>query len=120
MIQDSKDRWTIPKGHVEKGEKPEQAAVREVREETNLDKVRVLEHLGNNQFRYRRGDSLILMTMHVFLMEAYGDTNRHKPEDNEGIKDVKWFPIPDALEYIEYDNLSKLLLLGLKKIRHAG
>ena len=57
--------------------------------------------------------------MHVFLMEAYGDTNKYRPEDNEGIKDVQWFGVPDALEHIEYDNLSKLLLLGLKKIRDA-
>lgn len=120
MIQDAKNRWTIPKGHVEKGEHPEQAALREVQEETNLDNVRILEHLGKNQFRYRREDNLILMTMHVFLMEAHGDTEKYKPENNEGIKDVAWFSIKEALEQIEYDNLSKLLLLALKKIRHAG
>src|SRR5688500_17383521 len=120
MIQDAKNRWTIPKGHIEKGERPDQTAMREVREETNLDRVTVIEHLGKNQFRYRRGDNLILMTMHVFLMEAQGDTEKHRPENNEGIKAVAWFPVKEALEHIEYDNLSKLLLLALKKIRHAG
>lgn len=120
MIQDAKNRWTIPKGHVEKGERPEQAALREVREETNLKDIKILEHLGKNDFRYRREDNLILMTMHVFLIEAYANTESHRPENNEGIKAVAWFSVKEALEYIEYDNLSKLLLLALKKIRNAG
>ncbi len=117
MIQDAKDRWTIPKGHVEEGERHEDTAAREIEEETGLKYVKVLDRLGKIDFRYRREDKLILMTTHVFLIHAYKDSDKYKPEENEGIKDVQWFAVNDALDLIEYDDIGKLILIGLKKIR---
>ncbi|MDB5161100.1 MAG: hypothetical protein JWO96_480, partial [Candidatus Saccharibacteria bacterium] len=46
LIQDSKSRWTIPKGHFEKGESPRQAAEREIGEETGLAEMKVGPWLG--------------------------------------------------------------------------
>ena len=117
MIQDAKDRWTIPKGHVEEGERHEETAAREIEEETGLKHLKVLDRLGKIDFRYRRQDNLILMTTHVFLIHATKDTDNYEPEENEGIKDVQWFDVNDALDLIEYDDIGKLILLGLKKIR---
>ena len=54
LISDSKGRWTIPKGHIESGETPEETAVREVIEETGIVDMRVIEWLGKIHFRYRR------------------------------------------------------------------
>lgn len=117
MIQDAKDRWTIPKGHIEEGEKQEETAHREVKEETGLKNLKVLDRLGKIEFRYRKQDKLILMTTYVFLMHATGDTDNYTPEQNEGIKDVAWFPVSEALDLIEYDDIGKLFLIALKKIR---
>src|SRR5262249_54377520 len=64
LMQDAKNRWTIPKGHVEPGEEPKQTAEREIREETGLQKMRVNKWLGKVNFRYRRNHTLVLMTMH--------------------------------------------------------
>ena len=119
MIQDAKDRWTIPKGHVEEGESLEETAVREIEEETGLGSLKILERLGKSDFRYRKADNLILMTMHVFLIHAYKNTDDYVPEESEGIKDVAWFPANEALDKIEYDDIGKLILIALKKIRHA-
>ncbi|MDB5163468.1 MAG: hydrolase [Candidatus Saccharibacteria bacterium] len=118
LIQDAKNRWTIPKGHIEEGETSKVTAEREVGEETGLKQVKVLSWLGKINFRYRRQQSLVLMTTEIFLIEAQGDTNKLKPED--WMSGIKWFSANDALEKIEYEDIGKIILLGLKKIRQGG
>lgn len=115
LIQDSKERWTIPKGHIEEGETPRAAAQREITEETGLQEMKVLDWLGKINFRYRRNNSLVLMTTEIFLVEAMGDSNKIKPE--KWMKSLAWMPAAKALEKIEYEDIGKLILLGLKKIR---
>lgn len=115
LIQDAKNRWTIPKGHIEDGETAKQTAEREITEETGLQQMKMLNWLGKINFRYRRQQSLVLMTTEIFLVKALGDTNNLKPED--WMNGIKWFSANEALEKIEYDDIGKLILLGLKKIR---
>lgn len=120
MIQDAKDRWSIPKGKVEPGERLEQTAVREIEEETGLKHLRIHEKLGKVDFRYRSKDTLIMKTMHVFLIHAFKDSDNYRPEDHKAIKSVSWFSTNEALDLIEYDDIGKLILLGMKKIRQNG
>ncbi len=117
LIQDAKDRWTIPKGHVEEGEVPKQTAEREINEETGLKEMKVFNWLGKVNFRYRRGQVLVLMTMHIYLVQALGDTEDLNPED--WLNDIKWFPATVAIDKIAYDDIGKLILVGMKKIRDA-
>ncbi|GAC1391440.1 MAG: NUDIX hydrolase [Candidatus Saccharimonadales bacterium] len=118
LIQDAKNRWTIPKGHIEEGESAKQTAEREITEETGLQEMKVLNWLGKINFRYRRQQSLVLMTTEIFLVQAQGDTNKLKPED--WMSGIKWFPATEALDKIEYEDIGKIILLGLKKIRQQG
>lgn len=115
LIADSKGRWTIPKGHIEESETPRQAAEREIREETGLQEMKVLDWLGKINFRYRRNSSLVLMTTDIFLVRAKGESQSVKPE--RWMSNLAWLPAQDALEKIEYEDIGKLILLGLKKIR---
>lgn len=115
LIQDAKDRWTIPKGHIEDGETARKAAEREIREETGLKKMSVLNWLGKIHFRYRRKSSLILMTTQIYLVRADGDTDKLRKE--EWMKGIGWFPATDALDKIEYEDIGKIILLALKRIR---
>ena len=55
------------------------------------------------------------MTTEIYLVQALGDTDSLKPED--WMNGIKWFPASEALEKIEYEDIGKLILLGLKKIR---
>lgn len=115
LIQDAKNRWTIPKGHIEEGEESKQTAAREITEETGLQEMDVLGWLGKINFRYRRVQSLVLMTTEIFLVRAKGDSDKLVPED--WMNDVKWLASKDALDKIEYEDINKLMLVALAKIR---
>lgn len=116
LIQDAKNRWTIPKGHVEPGEEPKQTAEREIQEETGLKDMKVYNWLGKVHFRYRRNQTLVLMTMHIYLVQATGDTDAVKPED--WMTGIEWIPAQEAVDKIAYDDIGKLMLLGMKRIRN--
>ena len=118
LIQDAKDRWTIPKGHIEEGETAQQTARREIGEEAGLSQVDILGWLGKIHFRYRRIDKLVLMTTQIYLVRAKGDTNDIQKE--EWMNGIKWFTFQDALDAIEYEDIGKLMLLAMKRIRQEN
>ena len=115
LIQDSKGRWTIPKGHIEPGETAKMTARREVEEETGLKNTKILTWLGKIHFKFRRGDKLVLMTTQVYLMQAL---DAHEmPIGEKWMKGIRWFSFAEALEVIEYDDIEKLMLIAKKRIR---
>ena len=115
LIQDSKNRWTIPKGHIEPGETAKQTAVREIGEESGLKHVDVLTWLGKIHFKYRRMEKLVLMTTQVYLVQSL-DKNEH-PTKEKWMNGIRWFSFSDALEAIEYADIEKLMLIAKNKIR---
>lgn len=117
LIQDAKDRWTIPKGHIEEGEKADHTARREIEEETGLKNINVHAWIGKVDFRYRRQNSLVLIAMQVYLVEATNPDEKLKKED--WMNDIRWFPAMEAFDIIEYDDIGKLILLAMKRIRNG-
>ena len=117
LMQDAKNRWTIPKGHVEPNEDPRDTARREIIEETGLQEMKVYDWLGKVNFRYRRSHTLVLMTMHIYMVQGLGKTDELHPED--WLNDIQWLPAKEAIDKIAYEDIGKLMLLGMKKIRDA-
>ena len=115
LIQDSKGRWTIPKGHIEPGETAKMTARREIEEETGLRNVSILTWLGKIHFKYRRADKLVLMTTQIYLVQAL-DTREH-PVGEKWMKGIAWFKFADALDTIEYEDIGKIMLIAKKKVR---
>lgn len=115
LIQDSKARWTIPKGHIEPGETAKMTARREIEEETGLKNVSILTWLGKIHFKYRRADKLVLMTTQVYLVQALD--SHEMPVGEKWMKGIKWFSFTEALDTIEYDDIGKLMLIAKKKVR---
>lgn len=94
--------WALPKGWVEKGEDLEQAAIREVREETGLE-AKILRKLGQISYEfYSKADhGTVSKTVHLFLLEFLrGQTEDHDDE----VEEARWFPIKDALRALTYQN----------------
>ena len=115
LIQDSKGRWTIPKGHIEPGETAKMTARREIEEETGLRNFDVLAWLGKIHFKYRRADKLVLMTTQIYLVQALDA--RETLAGEKWMKGIKWFSFAEALDLIEYEDIEKLMLIAKKKIR---
>ena len=115
LIQDSKGRWTIPKGHIEPGETAKMTARREIEEETGLRNINILTWLGKIHFKYRRGDKLVLMTTQIYLVQAMDA--REMPTGEKWMKGIKWFAFAEALDLIEYEDIEKLMLIAKKRIR---
>lgn len=111
LIKDSYGHWTWPKGHTEEGETPEETAVREISEETGLEKLKVLELLGKQEYYYTLGGKRIFKTVHVFLVEAAGDEPLRVQA--EEIEEARWFDPEEALDTIEYKGSRDLLEKGL-------
>lgn len=115
LIQDSKGRWTIPKGHIEPGETAKMTARREIEEETGLRNFSILSWLGKIHFKYRRADKLVLMTTQIYMVQAL-DTHE-QPVGEKWMKGIKWFTFAEALDLVEYEDIEKLMLIAKKKIR---
>jgi 8-oxo-dGTP pyrophosphatase MutT (NUDIX family) len=89
---------SLPKGGRDPGETPEQAAAREVREETGIT-ARVREPLGHVDYVYRRGGNRIAKTVHFYLCEfEAGDTADHDHE----VDDARWMPLAQARRRLSY------------------
>ena len=115
LIQDSKGRWTIPKGHIEPGETAKMTARREIEEETGLKNFDVLTWLGKIHFKYRRADKLVLMTTQIYLVQSIDA--RELPTGEKWMRGIRWFPFAEALNLVEYEDIEKLMLIAKKRIR---
>jgi len=90
--------WSLPKGHLEDGETAEDAAVREVEEETGI-RGRVLAALGTIDYWFVADERRIHKTVHHYLLEASG--GELSDEDVE-VDEVAWVPLDELRERLAY------------------
>lgn len=93
--------WSLPKGHIEKGETREQAALREVKEETGLD-ARIVGDLGEIIYFFRRPKgALVRKSVYHYLLEA---TSQQLGGPNWEVSETRWVPIDQAHSLLTYQN----------------
>lgn len=104
-------RLELPKGKLEPGETPEQAAIREVREELGIrERVVVDAVLATNHYVFRTPDSrLIFKTVHYFLLTCPECDPGFSPRREEGIVSVEWWPGERAIAQVAFKNLRPVL-----------
>ena len=99
--------WSLPKGHIEQGETPEQTAAREVAEETGIQGD-VLAALGSIDYWFVTDGRRIHKTVHHYLMRFSG--GELSDEDVE-VTEVAWVPVtelPHRLAYADERRLAKV------------
>lgn len=98
-------RWGLPKGAVASGETSEQAAVREVQEETGLH-GEIVARLDTIQYFFRAGEALIRKTVDFYLMRYLG--GELMPQLSE-VDDAKWVELSESVTRSSFDSERKLL-----------
>jgi ADP-ribose pyrophosphatase YjhB (NUDIX family) len=107
LIRDSYKNWGFPKGHLEAGEAPEAAALREVSEETGLRDLIARGLIDTIDWHFRFRGRLIHKVCHFFLMET--SELRTSPQRDEGITACRWLLFEGAEELISYANARDVL-----------
>jgi ADP-ribose pyrophosphatase YjhB (NUDIX family) len=97
--------WSLPKGHIEEGETPEQAALREVAEETGIESA-IERSLGVIDFWFMAGGKRIHKTVHHYLFRETGGLLA--PQESE-VDEVGWFPLTEIIERLAYPDEKKLI-----------
>jgi 8-oxo-dGTP pyrophosphatase MutT (NUDIX family) len=108
--------WSLPKGHVEARETHEQAALREVREETGCW-AEILSKLSDISYWFYLNRTKHKKSVHFYLMRYLsGDTANHDHEVDE----ARWFEIKAAKKALKYVNEKRLVDLGLEWLEQEG
>lgn len=100
-----KTRWGLPKGAVAAGETSEQAALREVLEETGLT-ASIVKPLDTIEYFFRAGDVLIRKKVDFYLMNY--TSGELTPQLSE-VDDVKWVELSEAIRRASFESERKLL-----------
>ncbi len=105
LTQHSKHKgWGFPKGHIEKGEKPEDAAVREVEEETGI-KGGVRGRAGDVQYFFVQNGSRIDKTVTFFLMDYLDEGHATTAWE---VMDQEWVPVGEVERHLTFDSEREL------------
>jgi 8-oxo-dGTP pyrophosphatase MutT (NUDIX family) len=97
-----KDLWALPKGHVDKGETPEQAAGREVTEETGVS-ASLVKPLGEIRYFYQFRGKKIFKQVQFFLFEYRGgEINQLDEKMRIEVDQARWMPLNEALRALAY------------------
>jgi 8-oxo-dGTP pyrophosphatase MutT (NUDIX family) len=117
FLLDPFDKWAFPKGHIEKGEKKEITALREVEEEVGIDikDLKVVKELGEIDYWFKWKGETIHKIVYFYLIEAKPEA-RAVPQKDEGIQEVKWIDLDRALEFSEYKDVEKVLEKAIKTL----
>jgi 8-oxo-dGTP pyrophosphatase MutT (NUDIX family) len=103
----------LPKGHIDPGEKPIEAAAREVREEAGVETDPV-EKLGDVRYWYQRSGKRIAKEVAFFLCEyKSGDPADHDTE----VEVARWMPLTEALDALSYKGEREMVERALERLR---
>ena len=108
-----KGKWDLPKGKLDKGESLEDCAIREVEEETGIQKTKLGKFLTLTYHTYREGTKFILKESHWFLMKAKSG-QPFIPQTKEGIIEIRWSKKQELTVYLlnSYPSVADVLKIA--------
>jgi 8-oxo-dGTP pyrophosphatase MutT (NUDIX family) len=114
LIRDRHNNWGFPKGHIERGEEPAEAALREVREETGLSRLDVVAPVDVIEWTFRFRGRRIHKTCHFFALST--EDVRTKPQRREGITACRWVSLDQGARLLTHENAREVLAAARETI----
>jgi ADP-ribose pyrophosphatase YjhB (NUDIX family) len=94
--------WALPKGNIARGEKPDEAALREVQEETGVE-GRIETKLGDVRYVYTWAGERVFKVVSFYLLRyARGRLGDLEPRHAHEVADVRWLPLEEAPRLLAY------------------
>jgi 8-oxo-dGTP pyrophosphatase MutT (NUDIX family) len=110
------NRWQLPKGLIEKGEKPETAAVREVREEAGIETtiVDLIDKIDYWYFALER-KKRVRYHKYVYFFLLHYDSGNVSSHDHE-VNEARWFDADEAIERLAFSSEKQVMQKARKMI----
>lgn len=108
LVQQTKGHWGLPKGHVEENETEKETAIREVKEETNIDVQIESDNRYTEEYMTDKGNQK--QVVYFIAKKLGGDITKQEAE----IQAIEWLNIKEALERITYENTKSVLKKALQ------
>jgi len=110
--------WCVPKGHPEGNETLEQAAIREVFEETGIQAEIILK-LGSIDYEFTAGRKVIAKTVHQFLMRQTGGNLTVENDPNHEAVEARWVSVDDLNTMLSHENERRMARAVLEWVERA-
>ena len=107
--------WCIPKGHLEPGESNEQAALREVFEETGL-KAEITDYLGDVSYTFNQKGKNVSKTVHVFLMNQVSGELSMEHDPNHEASELAWVKLGELVSRLSHGSEKRIAQVALELI----
>jgi len=114
LVHDIFGHWTLSKGKVEAGETNEEAAVRELKEEMNLD-ITIKEHLGENEYIANDPQEGKKIKKVTYYLAESGFTDI-KLGSSHGLDDARWFKLKDVVNLNIYQDILHIVTGAITKL----
>lgn len=109
---DGRKVLALPKGHVDPGERPEETALREVREEAGVEAT-LREKLGDVRYFYQRSGRRIAKVVSFYLLDYVGG----EPEEHDHeVEEARWMPLGEAARALTYKGEREMASRALERL----
>ncbi|MDR2253578.1 MAG: NUDIX hydrolase [Bifidobacteriaceae bacterium] len=110
--------WCLPKGHVEVGETPPEAAVREILEETGI-RGQVIRHLGSIDYWFVGEDHRVHKMVHHYLLSAQDGSLTSDNDPDSEAEEAAWVPLTELKDLLAYPNERRMVQIARRLLDGA-
>jgi 8-oxo-dGTP pyrophosphatase MutT (NUDIX family) len=112
--------WALPKGLIGPGEKPDEAALREVTEETGVE-ARLMEKVGDVRYVYTWAGERVFKVVSFYLLRYRGGRlDDLAPEQRHEVAEARWLPLDEAEQLLAYRGEREMAHKALARLREDG
>ena len=111
--------WCVPKGHLEGEETLEEAAIREVYEETGL-RAEISDYLGEVKYAFTISKKYITKTVHIFLMRQVGGVLSLDFDPHHEASEVTWVKVEELTSKLTHPNEKRIAEVLVKKLEELS